>query len=143
MGFFIYCNTFSSSFELNISFRHFQNNKLKRKNTSLGGARTHESIISSGQKFFVRFLVQVKIVESPFEINWPLENLHQTCSAICTFEQFSDIHETIGFSSWNLGGLTLDIDLQWKNVNLHKANLEKSISWISKSLNLSCNMAMK
>ena len=73
MGFFIYCNTFSSSFELNISFRHFQNNKLKWKNTSLGGARTHESIIYSGQKFFVRFLVQVKIVESLFEINWPLE----------------------------------------------------------------------
>ena len=45
---------------------------MKRKNTSLSGAWTHESIISSGQKFFVCFLVQVKIAQSPFEINWHL-----------------------------------------------------------------------
>ena len=30
--------------------------------------RTHESI-SSGQKFFIRFLVQMKTAKSPFEIN--------------------------------------------------------------------------
>ena len=37
---------------------------------SLSGARTHESIL--GQKYkniFVRFLVQMKTLKSPFEIN--------------------------------------------------------------------------
>ena len=43
-----------------------------RKNTSLSGARTHESIMSSMQKFFVHFLVQLKTAKSPFEIDWPL-----------------------------------------------------------------------
>ena len=35
---------------------------------SLSGARTHEST-SSGQKFFICFLVQMKTAKSPFEIN--------------------------------------------------------------------------
>ena len=45
---------------------------FRKKSISLGRARTHECIISSGQKFFVRFLVQVKTAKSPFEINLPL-----------------------------------------------------------------------
>ena len=58
-----------------ISFRHFWKKKLKRKILP----RTHESSIMEQyifraeiEKFFVRFLVQVKIAKSPFEINGPL-----------------------------------------------------------------------
>ena len=29
------------------------------------------------EKFFIRFLVQVKIAKSPFEINWPLDSTEQ------------------------------------------------------------------
>ena len=65
MGFFIYCIHFllylNEIYHLDI----FKTTNWREKKTSL-------SIISSGQKFFVRFLVQVKIVASPFEINWPL-----------------------------------------------------------------------
>ena len=43
---------------------------FRKKNISLSGARTHESIFRAEiEKFFVRFLVQVKISKSPFEIN--------------------------------------------------------------------------
>ena len=50
----------------------FKKEKLKLKNTSLSEARTHKSIgyfRAEIQKYFVRFLVQVKIAKSPYEIN--------------------------------------------------------------------------
>ena len=51
------------------------NLKLKKKNISLSGARSHESRIyfrAEIQKYFVRILVQVKTVEFAFNIIWPL-----------------------------------------------------------------------
>ena len=75
MDFFTYSNTFSYLFKLNIS-PSILKEQLKRKNTSLSGARTHESTIleqyifrAEIEKYFVRFLVQVKTVELAFEIN--------------------------------------------------------------------------
>ena len=76
MGFLRYFHTFSYLFELNIYNQAFQKNKLKRKNISLSGARTHKSTVleqyifrAEIEKYFVRFLVQVKTVELAFEIN--------------------------------------------------------------------------
>ena len=69
MGFFRYSNIFSYLFELNNISPGILKEQIDEKNTSLSGARTHESIMSSGQKFFVRFLVQLKTAKSPFEIN--------------------------------------------------------------------------
>ena len=66
MGFFRCYNTF---IWIKYFTRHW--NWREKIHISLSGARTHESI-SSGQKFFVRFLVQMKTAKSPFEINWPL-----------------------------------------------------------------------
>ena len=42
-------------------------------------AQTHESILSSGQTFFVCFLVQVKTTKNPFEINWHLIKTLMIC----------------------------------------------------------------
>ena len=50
---------------------------MKLKNTSLSEARTHESIgyfKAEIQKYFVCFLVQMKSLKTPFEIDWPLDD---------------------------------------------------------------------
>ena len=54
---------------IRISEKAHLRSDFRKKSISLGGARTYESIISSGQKFFVHFLVQVKTTKCPFDIN--------------------------------------------------------------------------
>ena len=62
MGFFRYSNTYSYLFEWNIP-------PGKRKEKTVENKYFLRAEI---QKYFVRFLVQVKIAKSSFEINWPL-----------------------------------------------------------------------
>ena len=58
----MYYNIWKSPFKI-----RFQ----KKKNISSSGAQTHE-LRAEIEKFFVRFLVQMKSAKSPFEIHWPL-----------------------------------------------------------------------
>ena len=63
--------------------RHLKrtNLKLKTKNIFLSGARTHKFRIYFRveiQNYFIIFFVQVKTIESAFEIIWPLQlHLHK------------------------------------------------------------------
>ena len=58
----VYYNIWKSPFKI-----RFQ----KKNNISSSGARTHE-LRAKIEKFFVRFLVQMKSAKSSFKINWPL-----------------------------------------------------------------------
>ena len=62
----MYYNIWKSPFKI-----RFQ----KKKNISSSGAQTHE-LRAEIEKFFVRFLVQMKSAKSPFEINWPLSAIY-------------------------------------------------------------------
>ena len=69
---------------IRISGKAHLRSDFRKKNTSFSGARTHKSTIleqyifrAEIEKYFRWFLVQMKTVESAFEINWPLKTVPQ------------------------------------------------------------------
>ena len=79
--------------------RHFKRTNYREKILPWVGLEPTIYFRAELQKYFVRFLVQVKIAKSPFKINWPLN--HPTF-LISLFPLCVPWHKPNLYSTWDI-----------------------------------------